>query len=1049
MAGSRPFGGQQAWWQLPPKPSYQPAMAHTFHGPFPGADRLAVFGFWPDPVTGRLVPGHFVGPLPDSASTWESLAHLSDANCALLDHAVEHAETPFPQQVSIGTCSNDWLDHWSPSMGVYTVSVTDAAGRSSRTPFGVLCSCSTAAAPGHRYSPQAAYHICFNGATTEQVRIRMEYHHNIPWGPNAEDVAKAHHYATPKTEVGPAGCVVALQVLDGGGIALDVEVMRKGPQPQAPPWLLCVHKQVQRLLMLERVASLIAPVTPMPSPVRLHAALGPHRAALQMVGHDVLRLIALVAEVSRNPLADARAVTERAAVVFARGHLASMVAKSHILDLVEVPDMGKVQQQELAADVGEALCGSVLLEPGGTYTNVLGFCRWLAADDGVNAPREWDYLDLALRHLGGQTTCYFGHTETFIRLREVPKGDSDPERPSFTLEVTYEIGAVLMYERVGVRAQELQVGVQGAEPQWIEFDQAKGALMSPALKKPLPNKVSAWLNKRPFAPLCRVVHQKAKPLQYESLRELCTGVLIVDYTEYGMVEYVRSLSGQLGYEKKCDADGDVEPPPLLCLSYSEKNRAILSSVFPGAQIPNKVADWLRGFLLNLATLTTVHNHKAPSAPDVQVDVSNEACSWLCPERKVKYWVKGIAACPGIVYASYGEGEKKWAELVYMEKQKEWRIAQPVGLASLPLPVKVAAWLSAHLDRLDLDSALRQTTVQRWVEQQAQAPWLKEPAFVRDLLPKALQWHLAGLYKALGHVFQNPTLLAQAMTHPSKHLDLNYQRLALIGFATVELVVSMHLYEASSQETTPTCSAASTDPAVGAAQSPRKAPYLPPGRPGGHRPLGSVPLEFQQGPPPTETPTLWLGREVAATEKVVVWGRKDEICSHLAFARTAVALKLDLAFQHDSDTVAENVMRFAGRMRQSGLKVNISLKGLAQLHAPAELGDVFLACIGAVMMDGDGLSMGVRGLVETHVKLCQLDASDVTTDAQAEELPLPEELSQGGPSTTGKQVPDGLGDVAQYCDTCQRWFNGLAQLLDHKKGKRHTSRLFKTGTNPPA
>ena len=1027
MAGGWPYGGpcggQQALWQLPPEPC-PTAMADTTRGASPGADRLVLFGFWPDPVTGRLVPGHFVGPSLDSALTQESSGRLSrPASCAQLDHAGELPGAPFPE-VSIGTRSNDWLDYWSPRMGVYTVSVVDDCGRLSNTPFGVLCS--AAAAPGYTYCPQPLYLIRFNGSGTDPVRIQMDYHPDIPWGPDMEHVVKAHQYATQRAEVGPTGCVVILQWPADGGLALDGEAMRNGPYPQAPAWLWHVHEQVQRLLMLERVTALIAPVAPMPSPVKLQAALGPDRDGLRMVGHDVLHLLAVVAEATKNPLDDARELMARAVALTDRGRLALMVAKSHILDFAEAPDMGEVHMKALAADVGEALCGSILLELGGSYANVLGFWRWLAADDGIHAPRELHHLDLALRHLGGQTTSYLGRTETYSRLREVPMSDGGSQPPSFALEVSYLSGVVLRYEMVNARAQELQVGVEGAEPQWIKFEREKGALMSPALQAPLPNKVSDWVNRKPFAPLCKIEHHKKKTLQYESLRELRTGKLTVEYIEHGKVEYERSLSGQLGYERRHGNNEGSEP-----LYYSEKDKAILSFLFPDTVVPNKVADWLRGKLLNLATLPTVRNRDAPTAAEICVEASNEACSWFCPESLVRYWVTGIPAIAGIVYASRRGNEQQWRELVYMEQGKEWRIAPPDGQASQPLPVKVTAWLCTYLDRLDLDTILRETTVQQWVVQQAGAPWVKEPVFVSKLLPKAISGGQAMLEATLRHRFRNRTLLAQALTHPSRHPGLNYQRLAVIGLATVELVVSMRLYEASSQETTTICSAAST-------------PDLPPVHQRGRRPPCIAPLEFQQGPwpshPPTETPTPLLGTEVTATEQVVAWDSKRAVCNDLAYARSAVALRLHLALQHDSDIVARKVALAEG-MRQSGKKLNVPLEA-------AELGDVFLACVGAVMMDGQGWPLAVKGLVEAHVKLCQADDSDMTADAPTEEVPQLAGPSPAGPGQGGgEQVPDGLADVAQYCSACCKWLNGPAQLQDHKEGKKHRQIVYAMGGNP--
>ena len=993
------------------------------------AELLVVFGFWPDPATGWLVPCHYVipyaVPLLDPAPIWESPGHLSrPATCAHLGQAGGRAELPF-SKVSFGTCSNSWLDQWSAqNMGVYTVSVIEAGGQLSMTPFGVLCTGSTALAPGCKYSPQFDYDIWFDDGKSDPVMIRMDYHPDVLWGPYIEHVVRAHHYATPWSEVGPAACMVALHWPDSG-LALDIETMRNGPHPQAPPWLWWAHELVQRYLMLERVATLIAPVAPMPSPVQLQAALGPRRHVLQaafgprrdtlqMVGRDVLRLLALVAEATGDPVADAWVLIERITRLTERAHLASLVARSHILDFVELPDPGnehpkELRMKDLAADVGEALCGSVLLEPGGNYTNVVGFWKWLAAEDGINAPPEVEHLDIALRHLGGPLKYYLGRTPTYTKLREVHMDDGGSQFACSALEVTYLGGVVLRYERVNARSQELQVGVEGAEPRWIEFDRVRETLVSPWWGWPLPHKVSAWVNRKPLAPLCKIIVQNT--LEYKSLRELRTGVLIVEYYfQNELVEYLRSLVGQLGYERRGSA-GDWQP-----LYYSQELQAIVSSLFPDLVIHNTVANWLLGMRLNLADETTLRN-RGPPAAECFVDASIETVSWVCPRFHVRYRVMGIAALAGIVYASSRDYAEHWKELVYLAEQKEWRIAEPDQM-SQPLPIAVTAWLRKHMKPLHHSSGLGKYAVQHWLVRQAQAPWLKEPPFIRALLPKGVFGHVAMLEASLGHSFQNQMLLARAVTHPSREQELalglrpserppsglNYQRLAIIGSAAVELIVSMHLYGVLSPGPPP-----STDVTSGATHNPEATLDIPLGHAGGRRPRGSVPRlqQSRQGPltspPPTEV-SVWLGTQVTTTKQVATWERKCALCNHLVYARSAIALGLDLALQHNSDTVARSVMHFADQVRAFGQKAHISMEGLAHMGAPVELGDVFLACVGAIVMDGQGLCIAVNGLVEAHINLCQPD--DTTADAQSEEQ------TPSGPSNTGWEQARRIRNVTE-------------------------------------
>ena len=497
--------------------------------------------------------------------------------------------------------------------------------------------------------------------------------------------------------------------------------------------------------------------------------------------------------------------------------------------------------------------------------------------------------------------------------------------------------------------------------------------MSPLLGRPLPHKVSAWVNRKPLAPLCRVVLRDT--LEYESLRELRIGVLVVRYYfEDGLVEYLRSLTGQLGYERH-GSIGAWQP-----LYYDEELKVIVSSVFPGLVIHSTIADWLLGAALNLVEKITVRNQDPPAA-EVFVDVSIESVSWVCPNFHVRYRVMGIAAIAGIVYASSRDYAERWEELVYLAEEHEWRIAEQMWQ---PLPATVTAWLCKHLQLLHHSTGLGRYAVQHWGSRQAQTPWLKEPPFIRALLPKGVRAHVAMLEASLGHCFRNQMLLARAVTHPSAELTLglrpserppsglNYKRLALIGSAVVELMVSRRLHDASCPEP-PT----STDIASGATHHPATAPDLPLVHAGGRRPPGSAPQQTQQGPligpdsHPTETP-IWLDAQVTARD------RKRALCNHLAYARSAVHLGLDLALQHNSDTVARSVMCFADQMRVLGRrKAYVSTDDLAQMGAPVELSDVFLACIGAIVMDGQGLCMAVSGLMEVHIQLCQPD--DTTAD----------------------------------------------------------------------
>ena len=387
---------------------------------------------------------------------------------------------------------------------------------------------------------------------------------------------------------------------------------------------------------------------------------------------------------------------------------------------------------------------------------------------------------------------------------------------------------------------------------------------------------------------------------------------------------MRSWAGHIGHERRAGAGAVSEP-----LFYAEGKHAILSAMFPNKEIPNEVGDWLLGRRLNLADYSILHDKGLRMEADIPVDISADQweVSWMCPVYRLRYRVRGFKADAGIIYrSSRGEGAdwEELGELEYIEKPKGWRIWNE----ERALPRKVAGWLcgTSHMKRLHT-SPLGKEIVGQWAERQLEAPWVQAPTFVLDaLLPAGLVPHLALLQSNLRHKFRNMQLLAQAMTHPSNQATpaLNYQRLALIGSAAVELLVSE-----ASWHSAPAGELAWTLPEAAGVCG-----VLGTGG-------DSCPVHLRVGKDSRE--------------------RQRAICNHLMYKRTAVDLGLDRAVQHAS----------------------------SHFLTPHELGDLFLACVGAIIMDGEGLSTVVRDLVEAHIERCQPgDRVANTTADMAGEQPMP-------------------------------------------------------------
>ena len=105
--------------------------------------------------------------------------------------------------------------------------------------------------------------------------------------------------------------------------------------------------------------------------------------------------------------------------------------------------------------------------------------------------------------------------------------------------------------------------------------------------------------------------------------------------------------------------------------------------------------------------------------------------------------------------------------------------------------------------------------------------------------------------------------------------------------------------------------------------------------------------------------------------------------------------------------------------------------------PSELGNVFLACVGAILMDGEGLSMATKRLADTHISLC---CPNDMMSPTANVIPmggLMEEEPQDKANMVPTRVPPpGYDCSAEFCEYCGHWLNGPRQMLDHKVGKKH-------------
>ena len=254
-------------------------------------------------------------------------------------------------------------------------------------------------------------------------------------------------------------------------------------------------------------------------------------------------------------------------------------------------------------------------------------------------------------------------------------------------------------------------------------------------------------------------------------------------------------------------------------------------------------------------------------------------------------------------------------------------------------------------------------LQRWFAKQAAAPWMSMPTCVQQLLPVVGLEDIAELQRSLGHAFKNPMLLAQALTHPSKVGALTpcYQRLASVGEAVAEFCVTQCLVLPSQSHTDVNHAASAISmggfvaelvlPAGSRAQS-RKLGGRGGGRSseqGGCSDIGRDPEEGR-----------WFDLPLEAQR------RKEAYCNHALYARTCVLLRLHLSLQHDADDLGRSVQSFADSVMEGGSSRQM-LRFLVSRGAPRALGDCFLACVGAVALDWEGMDHACS-LVKSHLRL---------------------------------------------------------------------------------
>ena len=207
-----------------------------------------------------------------------------------------------------------------------------------------------------------------------------------------------------------------------------------------------------------------------------------------------------------------------------------------------------------------------------------------------------------------------------------------------------------------------------------------------------------------------------------------------------------------------------------------------------------------------------------------------------------------------------------------------------------------------------------------------------PDTARARFPELMNPGILEIEHALRHTFRDRALLAQALKHGSG------AKLASVGDAALQVFLAERLWLGGSFPTAAT---------------------------------------VVNGTPATQTYAVPEGSQVAepgagpkAEPDVIPCSSPEDMrckllacCNHVAYARTCVKLGISDMLYHSSKTLHKSLKEYAQNVENAK-----TWRALVRCDAPPKaLGDTFLACVGAVLLDSH--YSNAHWLMQQHVSLC--------------------------------------------------------------------------------
>lgn len=773
---------------------------------------------------------------------------------------------------------------------------------------------------------------CFNYHFVENdniVKVRAEH---LTWNIEMQKTTQAFH-ALVTGDTRPSDeldTVVVLFNVEGGKVALDVlgmeESLTKRKAPtSAPIALMDLSETISRLSTWEQLAATFAPSLPAPSPLKMHA----------------------ICDGVFYRVVTTRSDTEYESLRFVGEGILNLLATLSIHlghPTIAISQLRRYVNQL----VGESrlailMCSSTLLEyatkevdgpqeAAGMLQALVG--AHLVEGDFFSVIKLWSWLvgtdefHASMKHLYS-TAKRKGRTPTIEMLWEQPG-----EQEVTVLAVQYENNNIMCYRCVGCVAEERMSLSEDAEWQPLTYNSMRETFESQFMfeengcRCQLPNKVCQWLRGAHLQALVNI-KVKSKDFQPVAMCELCehNNTLCVKFKEQGWIYYTRSSSGGLGFEAEPE-----DPTQRMQLSVRRmKPKSIVYSELRKTLCSSVI----RGMHLPKIVAEWLIEDKclAELAPASKCAFSADTVdTWNV--GAVAYVCRVTCFEAGVIYEAGKVNDRTWSPLMYGVEQGCWTTTD-----QQIVPPQVIAWL-AQKTRNEFRSAARSNGNN-----------------LPSLFPQSTSAVLE-VEQNLKYTFKRKELLAEALTHgtaPPKIASVAAcDRLAVVGEAAVRAFVAEWFWQHAifaSGATLRDKAFAVTTFAV-----PRGCAW----------------------------PEVLATQEILCASVEEMERRIFVCCSHLAYSHTCVQLGMHQALHHNSADLLLSVETFA-----SAVKSQASWEELLWWNPPKALGDIFVACIGAIILDSN-YSNAAQVLAD-HINFCHTFIPE--TPAMVQEMRMRNAMEQ--------------------------------------------------------